>query len=123
ALMEPTVATIHECLGSLVFGQEDDELEHAVARLLGARKQTLATCESGTGGLVADGLGDVNDARDWYLGGMIVSTRAALVHALGISEELLDRHPPPSAEVAETMAVATRARFGVDYALAVSPFP
>ena len=32
--MEPTVAQIREMLGVLVFGEEDDELEHAVVRLL-----------------------------------------------------------------------------------------
>ncbi len=37
--MEPTIATIHECLGNLVFGEGDDELEHAVVRLLTARKK------------------------------------------------------------------------------------
>src|ERR1044072_1956465 len=35
AAMEPTIATIRECLGSLVYGEEDDELEDAVVRLLG----------------------------------------------------------------------------------------
>ena len=32
--MEPTIAQIREMLGVLVFGEEDDELEHAVVRLL-----------------------------------------------------------------------------------------
>ena len=57
AAMEPTVDTIRQCLGKLVFGEEDDELEHAVVRLLGQHQRTLATCEWGTAGLVADWLG------------------------------------------------------------------
>ena len=39
--MEPTVAQIRELLGVLVFGEEDDELEHAVVRLLKERRQIV----------------------------------------------------------------------------------
>src|SRR5262245_61807010 len=35
--MEPTEAEIRQILGVLVFGEEDDELEHAVVRLLNER--------------------------------------------------------------------------------------
>ncbi|MEE9603802.1 MAG: CinA family nicotinamide mononucleotide deamidase-related protein, partial [Thermoguttaceae bacterium] len=59
AAMEPTVATIRECLGTLVFGEEDDELEHAVARLLAERDATLAVAEWGTGGQIAHWLASV----------------------------------------------------------------
>ena len=43
--MAPTIATIHDHLGSLVFGQEDDELEHSVARQLAVRGQTVAVLD------------------------------------------------------------------------------
>ena len=62
--MEPTAATIRECLGSLVFGEEDDELEDAVVRLLAERGRTLATVEWGTRGLLANVLGNASLATD-----------------------------------------------------------
>ena len=34
ALIEPTAATIRQCLGRLVFGEGDEELQHAVLKLL-----------------------------------------------------------------------------------------
>lgn len=46
--MEPTIATIHECLGDLVYGEEDDELHHAIARSMSQRAQTLSTVEWGS---------------------------------------------------------------------------
>ena len=45
AAAEPTAALIRESLGSLVFGEEDDELEDSVARLLAQGNKTLATIE------------------------------------------------------------------------------
>ncbi|MGA2061872.1 MAG: molybdopterin-binding protein [Thermoguttaceae bacterium] len=58
ALIEPTAATIRKCLGTLVFGEGDEELQHAVMRLLREENKTLATVEWGTAGLVADWLGE-----------------------------------------------------------------
>ncbi len=34
AAMQPTIDTIHQCLGDLILGYEDDELQHVVVRLL-----------------------------------------------------------------------------------------
>lgn len=122
-LMEPTIATIHQCLGELVFGEEDDELEHAVARLLAARNKTLATVEWGTGGLVAHRLSEVPEAKGRFLGGLIVSNAAMLTAALGVPAEQIAAHGAVSAEVAAAMALGCRQRLGADFALAVSEFP
>ena len=56
--MEPTIAQIREMLGVLVFGEEDDELEHAVVRLLDGSEQTLAVAEWATDGLVSQWLAE-----------------------------------------------------------------
>ena len=46
ALIEPTVATIRECLGNLVYGEEEEELQHAVVKLLREKHQTLSIAAS-----------------------------------------------------------------------------
>ena len=123
AAMEPTVATIHECLGRLVFGEGDDELQDAVVRLLGQPKATLATAEWGTAGLIAEWLGGVPEGAGVYLGGVVVPSDAAAQRLLEVPRELLLLDPPASSEVAQAMAVGCRERFGADYALAVGRFP
>jgi nicotinamide-nucleotide amidase len=123
ASMQPTIETIHDCLGNLVFGEEEDELEHAVARLLAQRDKTLATVEWGTGGQIAQWLGETDAAGRHYLGGLIVAGRRTLVEALGSQEDPIDERSPTNPELAAAMAKATRQRFQSDYALAVSEFP
>ena len=48
-----TEATIRQCLGSLVYGVEDDEVEDAALRALRAAGASLAVAEIGTEGRVA----------------------------------------------------------------------
>lgn len=123
AAIEPTVQTIHDCLGSLVFGEGDDELEDVVVRLLRQHNKTLATAEWGTAGLVAERLGDVAEGEGRYLGGVVVASQTALERLLDVPGDLIARHADAGAEVARAMAAACRERFGADYGLAVSRFP
>ncbi|NLS92681.1 MAG: CinA family nicotinamide mononucleotide deamidase-related protein [Planctomycetaceae bacterium] len=123
AAMEPTVATIRECLGDLVFGEGDDELQHAVCRLLKERGKTLATAEWGTGGMIADWLNEVPDASDVFVGGLLVSCERAVQRTLGVAPEIFGQHGSISEQVAAAMATSCRRQFGADYGLAVGAFP
>jgi nicotinamide-nucleotide amidase len=67
AAMQPTIDTIRQCLGDLIFGEEDEELQHVVVRLLRERKQTLAIEEWGTTGLISSWLAECC-APDVFLG-------------------------------------------------------
>ena len=88
ALMEPTVATICATLGKLVFGEGDEEeLQHAVVRLLGQRRETVATVEVGSGGLLAHWLGQADESGSAYAGGCVV-------RAVGASRPEAPAAPP-----------------------------
>ncbi len=123
AAIEPTVATIRECLGDLVFGEDDDQLQTVVVRQLRQHTKTLATAEGGTGGLVADWLGGVDGAEGYYLGGLIAVGDEAVRRSLDVPETLIAKHSTVSSEAAAAMAVGCRRRFRSDYGLAVSSFP
>jgi nicotinamide-nucleotide amidase len=122
AAMGPTVDTIYQTFGPLIFGEGTDELQHAVLRLLGQQRKTLATAEWGTAGLVADWLGDAPGAGR-YLGGLVLPDGLAAQRLLDVPVELVAEHGGASAEVARAMAEGCRQRFGADYGLAVSQFP
>jgi nicotinamide-nucleotide amidase len=120
AAMDPTVAQIHESLGMLVFGEDDDELQDAVVRLLAERKQTVAVAEWATDGLVAHLLADAAAGDQSLRGGVVVQDQTALPKLLGFT-------PAESADdpekLAEAMAQAIRARTGANYGLAVAGLP
>jgi nicotinamide-nucleotide amidase len=123
AAMEPTEATIRQCLGSLVFGDEDDELEDAVVRLLTSLGHTLCTAEVGTGGSVAKWLSYAAGGGPFYLGGQVINSTAMLVKALGDAGGLVASHGAASREVADAMAASCRTTSGADFGLAIGPFP
>ncbi|MBN2579222.1 MAG: CinA family nicotinamide mononucleotide deamidase-related protein [Pirellulales bacterium] len=84
AAIEPVVETIHQCLGELVFGEGDEELQHAVVKLLREKNKTLATVEFGTGGLLAELLSAVPNAEGCYRGGVVLRDPSQMKNALGI---------------------------------------
>jgi nicotinamide-nucleotide amidase len=123
ALIDPTVGTIRECLGHLVYGDEDDELEDAVVRLLKERGKTLCTVEYATAGLMAEWLSRASARESCYLGGHVIRSTAMLASELGDAAPLVESAGPASSEVVEALASACRVRSGADYCLVVGPFP
>ena len=123
AATAPTEATIHQCLGTLVFGYGDDELEHAVVRLLAEGGETLATVEWGTAGLVAQWLGDVAAADAVFRGGLTVGSAEAVGRLFPTVERTIKQHGEISGEVTAALASACRQQFDADYGLAVGKFP
>jgi nicotinamide-nucleotide amidase len=123
AKIDQTRITIVNRMGTLVFGEEDDELEHAVVRLLQQRRASLSTAESGTGGLLAHRLTGPAGFETCYMGGVVVPTNAAKRELVSVDPQLLAEAGPISAEVATAMAEGCRTRFGTDFALAVTEVP
>ena len=121
--MEPTAATIRECLGALVFGEEDDELEDAVVRLLATSGKTLATVESAP-------------PAPWPSGSAGPRATASLPGRPGGAQSRDDGRSSwvrrwtwssslarPRAKWPKHWPRGCRQQSGADYALAVGPFP
>lgn len=126
ACMQPTIDVIRQCLGTLVFGEEDDELEHAVGRLLAQKKRTLATLELGTHGLMAHWLGEAPTPEGVFKGGLAArdwrqAERCLDAGASGLPAEAADGQGVEQALLG--LAGRLRETFSADFALATGPFP
>lgn len=96
------------------------EWEKVLVGLLSRRRQTLATAESCTGGLIAHRLTNVPGASQVFPGGLVAYSNGAKRKFLGVRAATLARHGAVSAAVAREMAEGARKRFGVDFAIAVT---
>ena len=119
--IEPTLSLIRQRFGDLIIGEdEDQDIAHAVVRLLARDGATLATAESCTGGLIAHRLTSIAGVSAHYLGGAVSYANDAKVALLGVPPGRIEAHGAVSAEVAEAMAGGIRERLGADYGLAVT---
>jgi nicotinamide-nucleotide amidase len=118
--MEPTVAQIRDMLGVLVFGEDDDELQDAIVRLLNERRQSVAVAEWATDGLVSHWLAEAAAGGGCFLGGIVVGDTVALNNGLELA---VAPDAVASAETASAMAARAREKFSSDYGLGVASFP
>ncbi len=84
------------------------------------RRQTVATVESLTGGLVAATIVEIPGVSSVYRGGMVVYA-TDLKHSLaGVPEDLLAERGPVDPDVARELAEGVRERCGADWGLATT---
>jgi nicotinamide-nucleotide amidase len=114
-LVDAEEKVVRGFVGDLVFGVDDESMEHAVAKLLAAQGLTLAVAESLTGGLVASRLVDVPKASDWFRGGVVSYATDVKFSVLGVPEG-----PVVTAEAAAAMATGVRRLLGADIGLGVT---
>jgi nicotinamide-nucleotide amidase len=108
-------AELRAMLGDLVFGVDDETMEHAVGVLLEAHGLTLGLAESISGGLMGARLTDVAGASGFFRGSIVSYDSNVKFDLLGVPEG-----PVVGAEAAEAMASAARRLLGADVGLAVT---
>jgi nicotinamide-nucleotide amidase len=113
-------AELHEIFGGHVFGYDDDTLESVIGRMLIDRRETVATAESCTGGLLSSRITDVSGSSAYFLGGAVCYTAAAKTDLAGVDAELIRAHGEVSEPVAIALARGIRERFGSTYGIGVT---
>ena len=128
AQVDATVRLIHERLGSLVFGENGEQLPRTVLRMLAARGLTLATAEVGTAGLLAQWLTDATAAAEAaptgiehrsaaYRGGSVIPEGLVLARAAGAAA---GEHAAAGRQTAAALASRCRAELSADFGMAVT---
>jgi len=102
---------------------DDDALIARVAALgdaLRAKRLTLCSAESCTGGLFAALCTSVAGSSDWFERGVVSYSNAAKTELLGVPAPLIGAHGAVSEPVARAMAEGALTRGAADVALAVT---
>lgn len=122
AMVEPIVREIRSRAEPWCYGEGEDPLPAVVGRLLRDRRETLATAESCTAGLLASRITDIPGSSDYFLGGAIVYSVAEKVRQLGLDPTFIEQHGHVSPEVSRAIAERIRERSGATWALGVTGF-
>lgn len=109
-----------DALGDVLFGDEDEQLEHVVVRMLTGRKRRLALAESCTGGFIANRITNVPGASAVLWGGCVTYANEAKIALLGVSELTLKQHGAVSENTAREMAEGARRVSQCEYAISVT---
>lgn len=114
--IESTKTIAKERLGKLVFGEEDDQLEHIILNELQARNENLFVLEIGTGGILSSWMTELEQSDRHYLGSLVFPANQVAQQQLAriTGDSLSDDSS------LEQLATAARNWMGTDYLLAVS---
>ena len=100
------------------------ESEHSISRvlidLLEERKETVATAESCTGGLIASTLTDEGGSSAVFQQGFVTYSNEAKAGLLGVEPEIIQKHGAVSEETVRAMAEGCLRVSKSDYAISVS---
>ncbi len=115
------IQSLKSRISDILFGEEDGEpLEETLRKLFTAKKATLATAESFTGGNIAAGLTAIPGASAYFKGSVVSYATDVKTGVLQVPEELIEAHSVVSAPVARAMAENVRTLLGSDFGIATT---
>lgn len=115
ALLLAEEVEVRAILGDIVFGIDDETIEHSVLALLRDRGLTLGLAESLTGGMMGSRICDVPGASDVFRGSIVSYAADVKFSVLGVPEG-----PVVTADAAAAMATGARRVLGADVGVAVT---
>ena len=116
-------AAVHElqaALGEAIYSVNGLGLEAVIGELLRARKWTIATAESCTGGLLSSRLTDVPGSSDYVQQGVVCYSDQSKTDWLDVPQALITTHGAVSEPVAAAMATGIRAKTSADVGVGIT---
>jgi nicotinamide-nucleotide amidase len=104
----------------VIAGYGEDSLESVIGDMLKAKKLTLSTAESCTGGYLAHLVTSVPGSSAYYLGSVISYANDVKMNQLGVKKETLQEHGAVSEQTVREMVAGAIRLLGTDVAMATS---
>lgn len=106
--------------GKRLFSVDGSTIDDQVAELLRRGRETIATAESCTGGLLAARLTERSGSSEYVIGGAVVYSNEAKSEIAGVDRALIEAHGAVSVEVARALADGARRRFGTSLGVGIT---
>ncbi len=119
-LIEPIFEDINQRFGNFVFSTDEQELQQVVVNLLFERKQTLATAESCTGGMLAQRITSVPGSSEVFLGGFITYSNELKAREVGVARVDIHQFGAVSEPVCRQMAEGAKRVTEADYGIGIT---
>ena len=114
-------AELYKLIGDIITGEEEEgTIEAVIGKLLTAKKLTMATAESFTGGKIAEQVTSVPGASAYFVGSLVCYATRTKINILKVPEKLIKKHSVVSAEVAAAMASNIREMMKSDFGVATT---
>jgi nicotinamide-nucleotide amidase len=120
SVVEKQAEQLSEIISEYIFGTDDDSLEAIIGKILRAKKQTLGTAESCTGGYIAHLITSIPGSSDYFKGSVIAYDNDVKEQILGVMPETILKFGAVSSEVVTEMAIGAQTCLSMDYVIAVS---
>ncbi|MCG9879878.1 MAG: competence/damage-inducible protein A [Bacteroidia bacterium] len=114
------VSSLYESIGEYIFGEEEETIAEVVGKLLTKNKQSIATCESCTGGYLAHMITSIAGSSQYYKGSILAYDNAVKTEVVGVNPAIIKTDGAVSEACVKEMAEHTRKLLKTDYALATS---
>ncbi|MCF8360187.1 MAG: competence/damage-inducible protein A [Prolixibacteraceae bacterium] len=118
--VERQLEMLHSIIPEAIFGYDDTSLPAELGKLLLARKETVATAESCTGGMMAHLITSVPGSSGWYKGSVVAYANEVKTGVLKVSERALIDFGAVSEAVVMQMAKGVRESLNTTWGIATS---
>ena len=118
--IETQVSNLYKIIPELIYGENEDSLEAVIGKLLTAKKKTLCTAESCTGGNIAHLITSVPGSSKYFRGSVIAYDNSVKENILNVDSDIINTCGAVSEKVVRKMAEASRVLLKADYSVATS---
>jgi nicotinamide-nucleotide amidase len=118
--LDAAVRELRVSLGDAIYSVNGLGLEAVIGELLRARRCTIATAESCTGGLLSSRLTDVPGSSDYVQQGVVCYSDQSKTDWLGVPQALIEAHGAVSEPVATAMAAGILAKTSADVGVGIT---
>ncbi len=120
ALVQQYSDKIHDRIGDLIFGYENDTIEQVVGNMLKERNLQLATAESCTGGNVAHFITSVSGSSAYFKGSVVAYSNETKENVLNVNKKTLENFGAVSEQTAKEMVAGALKAINTDIAIATT---